>query len=117
MALATRHEAEAMEAIRTEALADQDLWVRYRAAEALGEKRIALAVPELLAIAQAPHEPDILRRMAVQALGFIGDDRATDPIKALLMDTDQELAAAAEEALGRLLGGAETGGEGDDPWK
>jgi HEAT repeat protein len=51
--------------------------------------------------------------MAVQALGLIGDERATDTIKALLADNDQELAAAAEEALNRLLGGA----EGDDPWK
>lgn len=113
MALATRNEAAAMEAIREHALTDQDVWVRYRAAEALGGKRVAAAVPALLAIAQDTKEPDILRRMAVQALGLIGDERATDTIKALLADNDQGLAAAAEEALNRLLGGA----EGDDPWK
>lgn len=113
MALATRNEAGAMEAIRAQALTDQDVWVRYRAAEALGEKRVTAAVPELLAIVQSAQESDILRRMAVQALGLIGDERATDVIKALLADNDQGLAAAAEEALNRLLGGA----EGDDPWK
>jgi HEAT repeat protein len=113
MALAIRNEAAATETIRAHALTDPDVWVRYRAAEALGEKRVTAAVPDLLAIAQAAQEPDILKRMAVQALGLIGDERATDTIKALLADNDQGLAAAAEEALGRLLGGA----EGDDPWK
>jgi HEAT repeat protein len=113
MALATHDAPAVMEAIREQALTDQDVWVRYRAAEALGGKRVTAAVPALLAITQDPHEPDILRRMAVQALGHIGDQRATDTIKTLLGDNDHELAAAAEEALNRLMGGD----EGDDPWK
>jgi HEAT repeat protein len=110
--LAGRPEPEAVEVLRLHALADEDVWVRYRAIEALGAKRSAAAVPSLLDLITNDRAPGVVRRMAVQALGLIGDPGTTDAIKGLLEDRDPEVAAAAGEALDALLGG----GEGADPW-
>lgn len=110
--LAGRTEPEAAEVLRLHALADEDVWVRYRAIEALGAKRSAAAVPSLLDLITNDRAPGMVRRMAVQALGMIGDRGVADAIKGLLDDHDPEIAAAAGEALDALLGG----GEGADPW-
>ncbi len=112
-ALEGRDEHEAIEALRVHALGDGNLWVRYRAVEALGAKRAAEAVPALLELANGHREPGLLRRMAVTALGLIGDERARVTLLALQGDGDADLAVAAGEALAALLKGA----EGDDPWK
>jgi len=55
----------------------------------------------------------MLRRIAVQALGRIGDPRVTDPIRELMWDHDLAVATAAGDALDALQGGE----EGADPWK
>lgn len=112
-ALSGRDEREAIESLRVHALGDGNLWVRYRAVEALGAKRAAEAVPGLLEIAKSHHEAGLLRGMAVTALGLIGDERARATLLALQEDGDADLAVAAGEALAVLL----RGGEGDDPWK
>ena len=111
-ALAGRTEPEVVEVLRLHALVDEDVWVRYRAIEALGAKRAAAAVPSLLDLITSKRVPGVVRRMAVQALGMIGDRGVADAIKGLLDDRDPEIAAAAGEALDVLLGG----GEGGDPW-
>ncbi|HLG44341.1 MAG TPA: HEAT repeat domain-containing protein, partial [Nitrospirales bacterium] len=112
-ALAGRNDREAIEALRVHALADGNLWVRYRAVEALGAKRAAEAVPGLLEIANGHREPGLLRRMAVTALGLIGDERARATLLALREDEEAAIAVTAGEALAALLKGA----DGDDPWK
>lgn len=121
-ALADRDEPDAIEVLQVQALNDADVWVRYRVVEALGAKRIADAVPALIDMAKMAKEertPSMLRRMAVQSLGAIGDERATDTIRTLLADRDRDVAAAAGEALNALLGagGARGEEESDDPWK
>ena len=113
LALAGWNQPEAEEALRIEGLTDQDLWVRYRACESLGARRASAAVPALLDIAKGDREPAMLRRIAVQALGRIGDPRVTDPIRELMWDHDPAVAAAAGDALDAL----QEGEEGADPWK
>ena len=113
LALAGWDQPEAERALIVEGLGDQDLWVRYRAAEVLGGKRTRGAVPALLEIAKTAREPAVLRKMAVEALGRIGDSRTKEVISDLMWDCEAEVSAAAAEALDFLEGG----GEGDDPWK
>jgi HEAT repeat protein len=112
-ALAGNDGREAIEALRVHALADGNLWVRYRAVEALGAKRATEAVPGLLEIANGHREPGLLRRMAITALGLIGDERARATLLALQRDQEADLAVTAGEALAALPKGA----DGDDPWK
>ena len=94
-------------------LGDSDLWVRYRAAEALGVRRAMTALPALALIAKSDREPSFLRRIAVEALGQLGDMRAGETISELMWDHNPDVSAAAAQALDVLQGGE----QGDDPWK
>ena len=113
LALAVREEPEAEEILLVQGLVDSDLWVRYRAAEALGVRRAIAALPALAIIAKSDREPALLRRMAVEALGQLGDPRAGETISELMWDHNAEVSAAAAHALDALQGGE----EGADPWK
>jgi HEAT repeat protein len=113
LALTVRQEPEIEEILLVQGLGDSDLWVRYRAAEALGVRRAEAALPALALIAKSDREPSFLRRMAVEALGQVGDPRAGETLSELMWDHNPDVSAAAAQALDALQGG----GEGDDPWK
>jgi len=113
LALAVREEPEIEEILLVQGLGDSDLWVRYRAAEALGVRRATAALPALARIAKSDHEPSFLRRMAVEVLGQLGDLRAGETISELMWDHNPDVSAAAAQALDALQGGE----EGADPWK
>ena len=63
----------------------------------------APAVPELIAALDGPNKR--IARGAIEALGRIGDRRATGPLIALLVDEDPLIRAAAALALARLRDG------------
>jgi HEAT repeat protein len=111
--LAGRDEPEIEEILLVQGLGDSDLWVRYRAAEALGVRCAEAALPALARIAKSDHEPSFLRRIAVKALGQLGDLRAGETISELMWDHNPDVSAAAGQALDALQGGE----AGDDPWK
>jgi HEAT repeat protein len=113
LALAGWNDPKAEEALRVEGLHDSDLWVRYRAGEALGAKGSLAAVSALLQVARNDREPSLLRRMAVQSLGRIGDPQAKETIGELMWDRDADVSASAAEALDVF----QRGEEGGDPWK
>lgn len=74
--------------------------VKAQIARALGELKIAAAVPELLRVVQ---EKDVRARVeALLAVGAIGDKVATSPLEVFLKDEDWEIRAATAEALGDL---------------
>jgi HEAT repeat protein len=111
--LAARDEPEIEEILLVQGLGDTDLWVRYRAAEALGVRRAEAALPALACIARSDREPSFLRRIAVKALGQLGGLRAGETISELMWDHNPDVSAAAGQALDALQGGE----AGDDPWK
>ena len=113
LALAVREEPGIEEILLVQGLGDSDLWVRYRAAEALGVRRAGAALPALTLIAKSDREPSILRRIAVEALGQLGDLRARETISELMWAHNPDVSAAAAQALDALEGGE----EGVDPWK
>ncbi len=113
LALSSRQDTETDEILLVQGLGDSDLWVRYRAAEALGIRCSVAALPALALIAKNEHESSLIRRMAVQALGKLGDMRASETISELMWDCNADVSAAAAQALDDLHGG----GEGDDQWK
>ena len=113
VALAVRQEPEIEEILLVQGLGDSDLWVRYRAAEALGVRRAEVALPALVRIAKSDREPSFLRRIAVEALGQLGNLRAGETISELMWDHNPDVSAAAAQALDALQGGE----EGADPWK
>jgi HEAT repeat protein len=80
-------------------LADEDGEVRILAAEYLGLSRSAGAVPALARLT-GPGHPPRLRLAAVDALGEIGDARATPALLAALRDGPPSLHRAAASALG-----------------
>ena len=112
-ALAVREEPDIEEILLIQGLGDSDLWVRYRAAEALGVRRAEAALPALARIAKSDREPSFLRRIAVEALGQLGNLRAGETISELMWDHNPDVSAAAAQALDALQGGE----AGDDPWK
>ena len=81
-----------------ERLADDDLEVRVLAVEYLGLIRARAAVDKLTAMIQ-PGSPPRLRRAAIDALGEIGDPRATTPLIALLREGPTELHRPLVDAI------------------
>jgi HEAT repeat protein len=90
-----------------EALDDEDDWVRVRAVEALGRRGADAAVPRLVEIATGTNT--LLAIKAVEALGAIGGKTAFRALLELLGAEDQELQAAAEDAVARI----QESGEGE----
>lgn len=113
LALAVRGEPDIEEILLVQGLGDSDLWVRYRAAEALGVRHAEAALSALALIAKSDHEPSFLRRIAIEALGQLGDLRAGETISELMWDHNPDVSAAAAQALDALQGGE----AGADPWK
>jgi HEAT repeat protein len=84
----------------TEALADGDWVVRYRAAEALGSIRDELSVSALIQALE--DERDHVRYMAAKGLGRQGERRARGPLSEALADENEFVRRAAREALAVL---------------
>jgi len=98
-------EARAKRSPAAEALLELDsvsFSVRQPAIESLVDMG-APAVRELIAALDGPNRR--IARGAVEALGAIGDRRATGPLTALLVDEDPLIRAAAALALARLRDG------------
>lgn len=85
-------------------LTNQDPYIRYRAAEGIGEakEKGKNAVPTLIQIIHDP-EPDVREKVAF-ALGEIGKPAslATNELVKLLNDEDQEIRAMAAYSLGSI---------------
>lgn len=79
------------------ALTDAYDWVRVRAVEALGNLRVADAVPDLAAMLQDGNR--LISLKIVWALGRIGGPAAFQILMDVLNSDDQELVSAAEEAI------------------
>jgi HEAT repeat protein len=84
----------------TEALADGNWIVRYRAAEALGSVRDERSVTALILALE--DRRDHVRYMAAKGLGRLGDRRARGPLSAALADENEFVRRAAREALTTL---------------
>jgi hypothetical protein len=83
-----------------DALQDDDNYVRFSAAEALGETCDARAADPL--IASLADSDERVRRNAAVALGQIGDKRAGEPLLAALGDSEEGARLAAVGSLGQI---------------
>ncbi len=79
------------------ALTDGHDWVRVRAVEALGAKRVRDAIPNLAGLLQEGNQ--LIALKVIWALGRIGGQAAFQILMDVLNSDDQELINAAEEAI------------------
>jgi HEAT repeat protein len=80
-----------------QALADEDRWVRYLAADALANIGATNSVDSLISLLRDP-EQDV-RFAAAAALGKIGDPKAIKSLQEVLRRDNGYVKVAAEEAL------------------
>jgi HEAT repeat protein len=80
-----------------QALADEDRWVRYLAADALANIGATNSVDSLISLLRDP-EQDV-RFAAAAALGKLGDPRAIKSLQEVLKRDNGYVKVAAEEAL------------------
>ena len=80
---------------------DEARWVRWNAAEALGQIGDARAVVPLID-ALKDGNPEV-RCSAATALGNLGDERTVIPLISVLMDNDFVVRERAAEALGKII--------------
>ena len=99
-----------------EALKDEDQGVRYRAAEALGQIRNAIAVDPLIEVLRDDEDRDV-RLKAAWALGQIGDIRTVDPLSyASVKDADGYVREEAYKVLQKnTVGGNKVDARSVDP--
>ncbi|MGA2935153.1 MAG: HEAT repeat domain-containing protein [Methanomicrobiales archaeon] len=84
----------------TEALADGNWMVRYRAAEVLGSIRDERSITALIHALEDGR--DHVRYMAAKGLGKLGDRRAIGPLSAALADENEFVRRAVKGALESL---------------
>ncbi len=99
--------AKAIKPLRA-ALADESPVVRGGAASALGLTHKARAVRPLLNALRDDPEAEVRRRAAV-ALGWLGNDAATEGLTAALEDSAPDVRAAARAALSAIQRKAASG--------
>ena len=105
-ALSTQKDEQAIEYL-IEATADEDLRVRLKAIDCLGNARASAATPVLVQSLYLAETESLMKRRVLVALGKIGDSRAAKPIgDYLAQDHDIPLVGTAVFALGEI--GAET---------
>jgi HEAT repeat protein len=80
-----------------QALADEDRWVRYLAADALANIGASNSVDSLISLLRDP-EQDV-RFAAAAALGKLGDPKAVKSLQEVLKQDNGYVKIAAEEAL------------------
>ena len=81
-------------------LKDEDKWVRYAAADALGNAGHADSVEHLIGVL-SDSDQDV-RFAAAEALGKIGDPKAVEPLNRVCKSDNGYVKVAAEEALLRI---------------
>ena len=82
------------------ALKDSDKWVRYAAADALGNIGDSASVGPLLSLL-GDQDQDV-RFATAEALGKIGDPRACNPLEQACSTDNGYVKIAAEEALSKI---------------
>jgi HEAT repeat protein len=83
-----------------EGLADEDVWVRYFSARALGRVRSDDSVDALKRVVEE-EKFNHVRIAALDSLGQIGGERITGIVTRLVHDDDPDVAHAARAALGK----------------
>jgi len=86
-----------------DSLKDEDKWVRYLVADALGNIRDPLVL-EPLVVALGDVDQDV-RFVVAEALGRVGDPRALGPLEQTCAVDNCYVRIAAEEAIARLKQG------------
>ncbi len=81
---------------------DPDDWVRVRAVEALGQNRVASAVPELVTMMEGSNL--LVQLKITEALGRIGGDMAFQALLGFMSYDSSEVQAAAAVAVDRIRG-------------
>ncbi len=76
------------------------MWLRKRAAEALGHLGERKAVDALVGTLQDADR--LVRRSAVEALGKLADPRALQPVLGMLRDRERDVRIQTAKALGLL---------------
>jgi HEAT repeat protein len=94
-----RHGKPAMDLLIA-AMNDEDKWVRYLVADALGSIPDPQVVDSLIA-ALLDGDQDV-RFVAAEALGRVGDRRAIEPLEKTCTGDNCYVRIAAEEAIARL---------------
>lgn len=100
--LATQKDEKAIELL-IEATADQDLRVRIKAIDCLGNAKAGAAIPVLVQSLYLTQTEPWLKQKVLVALGKIGDSRAAQPISDFLSrDVDVPTVGTAVYALGEI---------------
>lgn len=100
--LATQKDEKAIELL-IEAMADQDLRVRLKAIECLGNAKASAAIPVLIQSLYLRETEPWFKQKVLVALGKIGDNRAAQPISDFLSrDVDIPTLGTAIYALGEI---------------
>jgi HEAT repeat protein len=100
--LATQKDEKAVE-LMIEAMSDQDLRVRLKAIECLGNAKASAATPVLIQSLYLTETEPWLKQKVLVALGKIGDSRASQPITDFLSrDVDTPTLGTAVYALGEI---------------
>jgi HEAT repeat protein len=100
--LATQKDEKAVELL-IEATSDQDLRVRIKAIECLGNAKASAAIPVLVQSLYLTQTEPWLKQKVLVALGKIGDRRAAQPISDFLSrDVDVPTLGTAVYALGEI---------------
>jgi HEAT repeat protein len=100
--LATQKDEKAVELL-IEATADQDLRVRLKAIECLGNAKASAAIPVLIQSLYLSETEPWFKQKVLVALGKIGDNRAAQPISDFLSrDVDTPTLGTAVYALGEI---------------
>jgi HEAT repeat protein len=94
---------DAPEALRqlVDALADEDVWVRYFSARALGRQRSEESVAALEKVIEQ-EKFNHVRIAALDSLGQIGGQRIAGIVGGLVRDEDPDVAHAARLAVGKI---------------
>jgi HEAT repeat protein len=98
-ALGTMDAPEAVQAL-IDGLADEDAWVRYFSARALGRRRSEESVAALQRVIEK-EKFNHVRIAALDSLGQIGGPQIAGIVEGLVRDDDQDVAHAAQVALGK----------------
>jgi len=83
-----------------QALADEDRWVRYLAADALANIGATNSVDSLISLLRDPDQD--VRFAAAAALGKLGDPKAINNLQDVLRRDNGYVKIAAEEALAKI---------------
>jgi HEAT repeat protein len=82
------------------ALGDDDDWVKVRALEVLGQRKVVASIPDVMILLEYPNKLVAIR--AIECLGSIGGTAAFQALLSISNSEDYELMEAAEAAINRI---------------